>query len=100
MVDLIDWDDLEPGNVGSPGWYTLAVKLSGQTRRPADRVFAAVEHDPTDGRCHVLIAADIPEVGPEAMTPFTLDLRLTVEPIETFVLVGASRSEERSATTP
>jgi len=100
MVELIDWDHIEPGNVGIPGWYTLAVTVSGETRRPADRVFAAVEHNPADGRCHVLLAADIPEMGPEVMTPFTLELRLTVEPVDTFVLVGASRSEERSATTP
>lgn len=100
MVELIDWDHIEAGNVGTPGWYTLAVTLRGETSRPADRVFAAVEHGAADGRCHVLLAADIPDVGPEVVTPFTLDVRLTIEGTETFVLVGASRSEERSASTP
>ncbi len=97
---MIDWEDLEPQDPGTPGWYTLAVKVSGRTRRPAERVFAAVEHAPTDGRCHVLLAADIPEGGPEVLTPFSLTIRITVDGIDTFVLVGAGRSEEFRAATP
>lgn len=100
MVELIDWNQARAQNVGTPGWHTLAVKVTGEIRRPADRVFVAVEQDPSDGRCHVLIAADIPEVGPDVMTPFELDVRLTLESIRTFVLIGATRSEEISATTP
>ncbi len=100
MVELIDWDDREPQNTGTPGWYTLAQKISGQTRRPADRVFAAIENDAEGGRCRVLVAADIPEFGPEVMTPFSLSVRVTVEGVHTFTLIGATRTEEVGVATP
>lgn len=100
MVELIDWENIKYGNVGTPGWHTLAVKLDGHTRRPPERVFAAVENSPAAGRCHVLLSADIPETGPEVLTPFSLDLRLTIDGVDTFVLVGASNAEEVRASTP
>lgn len=100
MVELIDWESLEFGNVGTPGWYTLVVKFDGHTRRPADRVFAAIENDPAGGRCHVLLSADFPKSGPEVLTPFSLELRITVDGVDTFVLVGASDFKEVRANTP
>jgi hypothetical protein len=100
MVELVDWEGLTPQNPGTPGWNTLAAKITGKTRRSATRVFVAVEEKPEVGRCHVLLAADLPEVGPEVLTPFSLTVRVTMPGVHTFVLVGASRSEEVGASTP
>lgn len=100
MVELIDWEDVELENPGIPGWYTLAVTIKGRTTRPSKRVFAAVEHAPQGGACHVLLAAAFAEVAPEVLTPFSVTLRITVEGIQTFIVVGASRSKEFQARTP
>jgi hypothetical protein len=94
MTELIDWDETTPLNPGSPGFSTLAIKVSGTTRRPADRVFAAVEDDPADGLCRVLVAAEIPDVGPEVLSPYSVTIRATREGIHTFALIGASLREE------
>ena len=99
MIELIDWEHTRRLNAGTPGWHTLAVQLAGYTPRPA-RVFASVEHGPKTGVCHVLVAADTPEVGPEVVTPFELTVRVTVEGVEIFILAGASRTEEVRVAAP
>ena len=101
MTELIDWDEFEPMPVGTPGWWEVAAKLSGHTRRPASRVFVAVEHDLEEGGpCRVLVAADIPEFGPEVLTPYVLDIRVSREGVDTFLIVGASMQREVRVLTP
>lgn len=100
MIELVDWDDLEPQPPGTPGWWTLAITLRGNTRRPPDRVFAAVEHHPDAGTCHVILAADIPDTGPEVLEPFEIQVRLTIEGVATYIVSGATKREECRASTP
>lgn len=91
MTELIDSAHTTPENPGTPGFWTLAITVSGNTRRPSDRIFAAIEADPAEGSCHVLVAADIPDFGPEVLTPYSLTIRVTREGVH-FVLVGASNA--------
>lgn len=95
MIELVDWSSTEPENVGTPGFNTLAVTIAGKTRRPG-HVFAAAERPTRDGVCRVLIAADLPDIGPEVMTPFSLTVRITIEGVATFILAGATMTEEKT----
>ncbi|MBA2717847.1 MAG: hypothetical protein H0U52_01200 [Chloroflexi bacterium] len=93
MIELIDWLSTEPLPPGTPGWNTLAVKVEGTTRRPG-HVFAAVEHLAQDGVCRVLLAVDLPDAGPDVVTPFSLTIRTTVVGVQTFILAGSTMIEE------
>lgn len=99
MIELVDWTTFEPLDPGTPGWYTLAARVSGETSRPA-AVFVAAESNPSNGRCLVLLAADFPEVGPAVVTPFSLEIRLTIEGIHTYVLAGANVVKEIEVLSP
>lgn len=99
MIELVDWIDIEPRDPGTPGWHTLAIVITGETRRPG-RVFVAFENPPGKTACHVLLAADLPDQGPEVMTPFEVTVRATINGVTQFVVVGASRSATFDALTP
>lgn len=101
MITLIDWATSEPRNPGTPGWWTLAVRLSGETPTTHRSVFAAVEEPlPATGPCRVLIAAEFGDVEQDVLTPFVLELFLTREGVREFEIVGVSRSEVMSVATP
>lgn len=99
MIELVDWIEIEQRDPGTPGWYTLAIEITGETRRPA-HVFVAFEHPPDGTLCRVLLAADIPDHGPEVMTRFKVTVHETFNGVAEFVLAGASRSTTIHALTP
>jgi hypothetical protein len=100
MIKLMDWEITEPGNVGTPGWWTLALTIRGKTPRPADRVFAAVEENPAADVCRVLVAAEYPDAGPEVVTPYAVTVHVTRPGVRRYVVAGETMSETVEVLTP
>lgn len=99
-IKLTDWATSEAQHPGTPGWWTLAVRVTGETPTTHRRVFAAVDEDSDGGRCFVLVAVEYGEAEAEVLTPFVLDIRLTREGVREFVLAGETRTEVVSVLTP
>lgn len=100
MFALIDWSSSEPQNPGTPGWWTLAVRLYGETPTGHQRVFHAVGQPVSGQPCPVVIVVEYAEAEPEVITPFELDVRVTLDGVAEYELIGETRREVVQVATP
>lgn len=100
MFAVIDWSSSEAQNPGTPGWWTLAVRLTGETPTGHQRVFHAVGQPVSGGPCPVVIVVEYADVEPQVVTPFEVDIRVTLEGVSDYELIGGTVREVVSVNTP
>lgn len=100
MIELLEWQAVEPQNPGEPGWWTLAVKVTGETPTSHQSVFAAVEVATAGNERRVLIMGECADVERPVITPFELIVRTTIEGVSTYRLMGKDMEETFEVRTP
>ncbi len=100
MLELVDWSESELQNPGTPPWWVLAIKLSGETPTTHRDVFAAIAEDEPGEPCRVVILVEYGEVESPVLTPWGIELRVRREGVARYRLIGQSKDEIISVATP
>lgn len=94
MIELTDWESLELQNPGTPPWWVLAIRLSGQTPTSHRTVFVAIEHAPKSEPTRVLITVEYAEAETDVLTPWTVDVRIARKGISEYRIVGKTMEHQ------